>query len=120
VRFGDRLKVTLDVPDDLLNSRVPTFVLQPFVENSLKHGVLRERAGNEIAIVARASNGTLTLVVRDDGRGMSPSTTPTGVGIANARARLDRMYGGAAHLTVTNARDASGVVVEIALPRAHT
>jgi signal transduction histidine kinase len=118
VRFGDRLKVTLDVPDDLLTSRVPTFVLQPFVENSLKHGILRERAGNEIAIAARASNGTLTLIVRDDGRGMSPTTTPTGVGIANARARLDRMYGGAAHLTVANARDASGVVVEIALPRA--
>ncbi|HEY4129054.1 MAG TPA: histidine kinase [Gemmatimonadaceae bacterium] len=118
VRFGERLKITLDVPNELLDTRVPTFVLQPFVENSLKHGVLRDRAGNEITIAARTSNGTLTLVVRDDGRGM-PVESAAGVGIANARARLERMYGDAAHLTVANARDAAGVVVEIALPRNH-
>jgi sensor histidine kinase YesM len=117
VRFGDRLRVTLDIPDDLLQTRVPTFVLQPFVENSLKHGVLRERAGNEITIGARASNGTLTLVVRDDGRGLSTPTPSGGVGIANARARLERMYGEKARLSVTNAGDMPGVIVEIALPR---
>jgi two-component sensor histidine kinase len=117
VRFGDRLRVTLDVPEHLLNARVPTFVLQPFVENSLKHGVLRDRTGNEIAIEARASNGTLTLIVRDDGRGLAEPPAEAGVGIANARARLERMYGAAARLTVENARGAAGVIVEIALPR---
>ncbi|MEP6621218.1 MAG: histidine kinase [bacterium] len=118
VRFGDRLRVSLDVPDNLLDARVPTFVLQPFVENALKHGILRDRGGNEIAIGASTSNGTLILSVRDDGRGMNGSaTTEPGVGIANARARLARMYGAAASLSVQNAPDAAGVMVRIALPR---
>jgi LytS/YehU family sensor histidine kinase len=115
IRFGDRLRVTVDVPDELLGMPVPTFVLQPFVENSLKHGVLRERAGNEITIRARDGNGALTLTVRDDGRGLANGTTTSGVGIANARARLQRMYDGAATLEVRNAEP--GVEVEIRLPR---
>jgi two-component sensor histidine kinase len=116
VRFGDRLRVTVDVPERLLTARVPTFVLQPFVENSLKHGVLRDRVGNVITITAGESGGTLTLVVRDDGRGLGTPGKPGGVGIRNARARLDGMYGEGARVTVENARNAAGVVVEIALP----
>jgi hypothetical protein len=115
VRFGDRLRVTVDVPDELLDSRVPTFVLQPFVENSLKHGVLRDRGGNEIAIRARDGTGELTLTVRDDGRGLASGTAADGVGIANARARLEHLYGGAASLDVRDARP--GVEVVIRLPR---
>jgi hypothetical protein len=115
VRFGDRLKVSIDVPDDLLDFTVPTFVLQPFVENSLKHGILRERAGNEIAISARNGGGSITLVVRDDGLGLG-NGNGSGTGIANARARLDRLYGSAARLDVRDARP--GVEVEITLPRA--
>jgi LytS/YehU family sensor histidine kinase len=116
VRFGDRLHVTFDVPERLLAALVPTFVLQPFVENSLKHGVLRARAGNAIIISARESGDTLTLVVRDDGRGLGPATEQGGVGIRNARERLDRMYGERARVTVENTRGAAGVVVEVALP----
>jgi two-component system LytT family sensor kinase len=114
VRFGDRLRVTMDVPQDLLDTRVPTFVLQPFVENALKHGVLRERGGNEIAIRARDGTGALTLTVRDDGLGLSGEPT-TGVGIDNARARLDHLYGAEASLAVRNA--SPGVEVEIRIPR---
>ena len=117
VRFGDRLRVTLDVPPSLNDALVPRFVLQPFVENSLKHGVLRERTGNVIAVEARADDRGLTLTVRDDGRGLpSAPETVSGVGIANARARLERMYGSAARLSVRNAADAPGAVVEISLP----
>jgi two-component system, LytTR family, sensor kinase len=117
VRFGERLHVTLDVPEQLLDSRVPTFVLQPFVENALKHGVLREQGGNTIAIAASAQNGTLRLMVRDDGRGMSGGQSEGGVGIPNARARLEHMYGTAATLSVSNAPGGTGVLVEIGLPR---
>jgi hypothetical protein len=117
VRFGERLRVEIDVPDALLGARVPRFVLQPFVENSLKHGVLRERAGNTITIAASRENGTLRLAVRDDGRGLaSDARDSAGVGIPNARARLERMYGDAARLTVADASGAAGVVVEIDLP----
>lgn len=116
VRFGDRLRVTIEVPHELGAARVPTFILQPFVENSLKHGVLRERQGNEITISASAGEGVLRLAVRDDGRGLPETwTATTGVGISNARARLTRMYGDAARLSVSNAA-AGGVAVEIALP----
>jgi signal transduction histidine kinase len=117
VRFGDRLRVTLDVPRELHDALVPTFVLQPFVENSLKHGILRDRTGNEITVRARVAADALTLTVTDDGRGLSASeATPAGVGISNARARLKRMYGESARLSVRNAERASGAVVEISLP----
>lgn len=117
VRFGDRLRIKLDVPRELHDALVPTFVLQPFVENSLKHGVLRDRAGNEISVNARVAADGLTLTVTDDGRGLpSNGATSTGVGISNARARLERMYGTSAQLSVRNADAASGVVVEISLP----
>lgn len=114
VRFGDRLRVTVDVPDDLRTALVPTFVLQPFVENALKHGVLRDRGGNEIAISARDGTGALTLTVRDDGRGL-PAAARDGVGIANARARLDYLYGAEASLDVRNA--SPGVEAVIRIPR---
>jgi two-component system LytT family sensor kinase len=117
VRFGDRLHVTIDVPDGLRTARVPVFILQPFVENSLKHGVLRGREANEIQISARATNGTLMLTVRDDGVGLPENgSTPRGVGIENARRRLEGMYGSRGELTVSNARMAAGVEVGISVP----
>ena len=117
VRFGDRLGVRIDVPHELAGARVPPFILQPFVENSLKHGVLRDRGANEITISASAADGMLRLAVRDDGRGLSESwSSSTGVGISNARARLSRIYGDAAHISVANSTAGPGVDVEIALP----
>ena len=117
VRFDERLRVTFDVPPALEGTRVPVFILQPFVENALKHGVLRDRRGNEIAISAGVEAGTLVLEVRDDGCGLASSgTQTTGVGIANARRRLAQMYGVSATLEVHNAIDKPGVVVTIRLP----
>ena len=117
VRFGDRLRVTIDVPEQLRGARVPTFILQPFVENALRHGVLRDRAGNEIATAARRENGTLRITVRDDGHGLTEDVPlAAGVGIGNARARLERMYGDASRLTVGNATDGRGVLVAITVP----
>jgi two-component sensor histidine kinase len=117
VRFGDRLRVTIDVPSDLRDARVPVFILQPFVENSLKHGLLRQRGGNEITISARANGRALALTVRDDGIGFpSQGASPAGVGIANARRRLERLYGSGAALTVSEANAPRGVTVDISLP----
>jgi two-component system LytT family sensor kinase len=117
LRFGERLRVRFDVAEDLVDARVPVFILQPFVENALKHGVLRRRGGNEIVIAASADATTLTLEVRDDGSGLAVTTSPVpGVGIANARSRLERMYGMAATLSVQNATDSPGVEVAIRMP----
>jgi two-component sensor histidine kinase len=117
VRFGERLRVVVDVPEQLMGVRVPVFILQPFVENALKHGVLRDRGGNEIRISADGHGSALVLRVEDDGRGFAPgSENASGVGIANARRRLERMYGTAAQLRVANRSDAPGVEARITLP----
>jgi LytS/YehU family sensor histidine kinase len=116
VRFGDRLRVTIDVPRQLAAARVPVFILQPFVENSLKHGVLRGREGNEIVISARASGASLELRVSDDGRGLGASSgVGEGLGISNARRRLERMYGTNASLLVQPGVAGRGVDVHIVL-----
>ena len=120
VRFDDRLRVEIDVPEELEDARVPVFILQPFVENALKHGVLRGRGGNEIAMSASANEASLVLRVCDDGCGLGPTSgESSGVGIANARRRLERMYGAAAELSVRNRPDAAGVEVTITLPLAR-
>lgn len=117
VRFGDRLRIVVDVPEELNDARVPVFILQPFVENALKHGVLRAREGNEIIIAARAEAASLVLTVRDDGAGLPSSNgSNSGVGITNARNRLERMYGAEAVLFVHNTPNAPGVEVVITIP----
>jgi len=117
LRFDDRLRVEFDIPSDLADVRVPVFILQPFVENALKHGVLRGRGGNAIVISAGRDGTSLTLRVRDDGRGLSSgSEMGAGVGIANARGRLERMYGAGASLVVENVSGAPGVEVTITIP----
>ncbi len=116
VRFGDRLSVDVDVSHDLLATRVPIFILQPFVENVLKHGILRERAGNMITIAAKAVEDSLELSIEDDGRGLGERNDEPGVGIRNARSRIERMYGAAARLTVGPRASGPGVRVSILLP----
>lgn len=119
LRFGERLRVRFDVPPDLLDAAVPLFVLQPFVENAIKHGILDRRRGGSIVIAASADGARLHLSVRDDGVGLAPGwddDDARGVGLANARTRLLHLYDGAASLEVAAGPDGTGVAVEIALP----
>ena len=117
VRFGERLRVAIDVAEEVADARVPVFILQPFVENALKHGVLRERGGNEIVIRARRDGASLVLEVCDDGVGLVPTgASGSGVGIANARRRLQQMHGSSATLDVRNASNGRGVDVQITMP----
>jgi hypothetical protein len=90
-RFGDRLQVDVDVAPDLLAARVPNLILQPLVENAIRHG---RRPGGELLAVhvqARAASGGLELRVRDNGRGLRAPRTE-GVGLTNTRARLRQLY----------------------------
>ena len=119
LRFGERLRVIFDVPPALLDAAVPLFVLQPFVENAIKHGILDRRRGGTIAIEARAQDGRLRLCIRDDGVGLGPgwnAEPASGVGFANARTRLLHLYGDAAALEVGAGPDAVGVMVSVTLP----
>lgn len=122
LRFGDRLQVTFDIPPELLDAAVPVFVLQPFVENAIKHGILDRRRGGTITIAAASASETLRLTVCDDGIGLAPgwdvpnAGDGAGVGITNARTRLTHLYGDVAALHVGPAGDGAGVRVEVTLP----
>lgn len=116
MRFGDRLAVAFDTAGAPADALVPVFILQPFVENALKHGVLHGRERNAIAIAAGVDGGSLVLSVRDDGRGLPPLGNGSGVGIANARRRLEHLYGARATLAVNPGTAGRGVDVTIAIP----
>jgi two-component sensor histidine kinase len=96
-RFGERLRVEQSVPDELMKALVPALLLQPLVENAIRHGVEPQRGQGLISIVGKKEGGRLLLVVQDNGRGLpdSDARSPSrrGVGFANTRARLQALYG---------------------------
>ena len=117
LRFEDRLRVTLDVPDDLLDARVPGFLLQPVVENAFEHGVARVTRPGEVAVRARREGGRLVLDVTDNGPGFAGGDgQATGLGVATTRERLARSYGEAASLQLRDRSDGPGAHVQITLP----
>ena len=121
LRFGERLRVSFDIPPTLLDTAVPLFVLQPFVENAIKHGILDRRRGGTIEIGASTTNGSLELSVRDDGAGLASASHDAdgGVGIANARSHLAHLYGRDAALHIGPGPNGVGVDVQITIPLRH-
>ena len=94
-RFGDRLRVVFDVDPTLLDAAVPSLVLQPLVENALKHGIGPKVGGGRVDIIARRDGGQLCLIVRDDGYGVPTNELDAlneGVGVGNTRSRLSHLY----------------------------
>jgi signal transduction histidine kinase len=119
LRFGNRLHVVDSVPDELGRVQVPSFVLQPLVENALRHGLLGKPAGGSVRIDAERRDGTLRLSVVDDGVGLPRGWEPgagSGVGVKNIRARLASMYGGAASLVIEPRADGAGTRAVVTLP----
>ena len=101
VRFGDRLEVRRAIEPGTLDLLVPNLVLQPLVENGVRHGIAPRASGGRIDVVANESEGTLIIEVCDDGAG-APEIHE-GVGISNTRARLAQLYGSAGRLELGNA-----------------
>jgi len=105
-RFEERLSVKIDVPDELKNIKVPSLILQPIVENAIKHGISENKNGGEVRITAKMSgeNGdrSLRLAVWDSGAGLNAiaSNSVDGVGLRNIRERLATYYGDSAILTL--------------------
>ena len=117
-RFGERLQVTLDIPAELLGARVPNLLLQPLVENAIKHGISRRVAGGAIRVSGAAENDALRLRVYNDGPLPPPdwASTRAGIGIENLRTRLRILHGDRAALDL-HAAGSDGVEVVVTLPR---
>src|SRR5437764_992570 len=114
VRFGDKLEVRLDVDPGVMDVRVPVFLLQPLVENSLQHGV-SDDGTSFVALDARRAEGMLRLVLEDEGGRAAGRGAREGVGLSNTRARLAQLYGGRASIALSP-RDVRGTHVEIRIP----
>lgn len=115
IRFSDRLRPRLEVNSAVARAAVPRFLLQPLVENALRHGIASRADAGRIEVSANREDDHLVLTVRDDGPGLSAIPTESGVGLSNARARLAALYGGNATLQVRNA-EGGGVIATVRLP----
>jgi sensor histidine kinase YesM len=116
-RFADRLVVQFDVEPETLDALVPTLLLQPLVENAIKHGIARKAGPGHIHISARRDQGKLWLEVRDDGLGLSESALialQKGIGVSTTRARLQHLFG--ADFRFEFHRLEQGVAVVVAVP----
>jgi LytS/YehU family sensor histidine kinase len=99
VRFADRLHVTIELPEDLVRVPVPRLILQPLVENAVRHGIARHPSAGRITIAAQRRGARLALEVTDDGLG--PGGGQEGTGLANVRERLRLLFGAEARVSLT-------------------
>jgi two-component system LytT family sensor kinase len=113
-RFSDRLRVRLEVPEEARSALVPALLLQPLVENAIRHGIAPRRGPGEVVVRAERVQERLELEVRDDGVGPPPELRE-GVGLRNTRDRLERLYGPQGRLEVVSARP-RGFIARLTLP----
>jgi LytS/YehU family sensor histidine kinase len=117
VRFGDRLRVSLDIPAELLDTQVPSLLLQPLVENAIKHGVSKRISGGEIRVAGARREGALCLTVYNDGPYVPEdlAVSHPGLGLSNLRTRLQILHGNQSGLVLRLA-DVGGVEVVATVP----
>lgn len=117
-RFRDRLKVRLSIDPRSLDALVPNMILQPLVENAVRHGIASRSGPGRVEIRSELQNGTLHLEVRDDGPGLEESrsdTPPPGLGLTNTRARLQQLYG-ESHRFSLRKPDQGGALATLDIP----
>ena len=124
---GDKLKTTFSAKEAARNTRIPTRILQPVVENALQHGIRGQEEDSEIIVHAYVKENRLNITVKDTGYGLSPqmeqklqsgrieASRRGGIGVGNVRQRLQLIYGDDATFTISN-RDKGGVAVRIVIP----
>jgi two-component sensor histidine kinase len=117
VRFGDRLRVSVDIPADLLDAQVPNLLLQPLVENAIKHGIAQRIAGGSVRVAGTRRDESLCLSVYNDGPSFAEDwqTQGAGVGLDNLRTRLRILHGDASELRMRLA-GTDGVEVVVTVP----
>jgi len=120
-RYPDRLRADIRVDPEAGDASVPRFLLQPLVENSIRHGISRRQDSGRIAVDIARSDGVLRIRVEDDGPGIAGDPARAigrGIGLSSTRDRLRHLYGDAASLSLAN-REPHGLVVSLALPLGH-
>src|SRR5438045_1619031 len=120
VRFQDRLTVSFAVAPDVLDALVPNLILQPLVENAIRHGIVAQAGPGCIEIRLSRLNGALVLQVQDNGPGLAATQDSSGklrdgVGLSNTRARLEHLYGGAQRFEMADALE-GGLQVTLEIP----
>jgi hypothetical protein len=124
VRFGDRLRRSLDVSDDALAMSVPALLLQPLVENAVHHGIAHLVAGGEINVSARVRGALLDIAVENTCDPDRPVSRSTGLGLSNVRGRVESMYGTRARMDTESSPETFRVLlalpaIPMEAPRAH-
>jgi sensor histidine kinase YesM len=117
-RFRDRLQVKMEIEPETLDALVPNLILQPLVENAVRHGIAPRSAPGLIEISARRNENRLELQVGDNGAGIPADKREQikeGVGLANTRARLEQLYGADYRFELNN-RDEGGFVARLIIP----
>jgi hypothetical protein len=114
-RFGGRLGHDIDVAPTALDVCVPSFILQPLLENAIRHGIVPREGPGHVTLRARLQNETLEIQVEDDGVGLAEGPIRDGIGLGNARRRLEATYGARASLAL-EARAAGGLTVRLRMP----
>jgi signal transduction histidine kinase len=119
IRFQDRLTTRIEIDPDVLNARVPNLILQPIVENAMRHAIARTNSGL-VEITAVPRNGAVRIEVKDNGPGIASESKvkarSRGLGLANTQARLTGLYGSAAKFELRN-RPSGGLTVMLEVPR---
>lgn len=120
-RFAGRLKLQLDIPSELRNAQIPSLMLQPLVENAIKHGIAKHAQGGVVRVTASRSDDDLCLSVYNDGPLLDRDgrAIQDGIGLANLRTRLGLLYGNRFELRLEN-RGITGVEVRVVLPFRET
>jgi signal transduction histidine kinase len=117
LRLGERLRVEEAVDAEALECAVPPLLLQPLVENAVRHGIAPRRAGGTVRLAARCTGARILLEVADDGAGADPAALPEadGLGLAAVRRQLEARFPGAGRMDVET-RPGGGFVVRLAVP----
>jgi two-component system, LytTR family, sensor kinase len=117
VRYGERLVSSIDIPNALLDRTVPSFLLQPLVENAIRHGFTDAQHVLRVSVRAELHDGALEISVSDDGAGIAQrESIGNGVGLGNTRSRLEGLYRGRASIALTAGERGTGTTVRVTLP----
>ena len=119
VRFGRRLATNIEIAPEVLLCRVPNLILQPLVENAIRHGLAKQTANGKINISAARENGWLKIAVADNGKGIEDGKLDkvfiSGLGLSNTKARLEQLYGANFRFELQNA-EKGGLLATLRLP----